>query len=320
MAGKQFPVIEVTALESDFIDFKLARTIPSIANALRRVILSEVATLAIESVEIYENTTVFDDEFLAHRIGLIPLVSTKVKNFAYIWQCTCPDNCKNCSVDFWLEAEHNGTSDATMHVTARHLVSQDPDVVTVDTHRASMRPDGGAGDLGADSVVIVKLGKGQRLKLRAIAKKGIGKLHAKWCPATGVYYRDVPKIQLREPIIAELSPDEREAWAKSCPSGVYKYNAITERVEVENPSECTFCMDCVLMGESFDALHATGEDRFKKMVSIDTEPDSFVFHVEATGALPPEQILFSALSVLKFKLVQLQNSLRPSLPNANSWD
>ena len=59
-------------------EFVLSGTEPSMANALRRMILVGVPTIAIDLVEIENNTTVLNDEFIAHRLGLIPLVSTKV--------------------------------------------------------------------------------------------------------------------------------------------------------------------------------------------------------------------------------------------------
>jgi DNA-directed RNA polymerase I and III subunit RPAC1 len=46
---------------------------PSIANAFRRIILSEVPSMAIERVRMMNNTSILQDEFLAHRLGLIPI-------------------------------------------------------------------------------------------------------------------------------------------------------------------------------------------------------------------------------------------------------
>ena len=52
--------------------FYIANIDLSIANALRRVMIAEVETLAIEMVEVRANDTVLFDEFLAHRLGLVP--------------------------------------------------------------------------------------------------------------------------------------------------------------------------------------------------------------------------------------------------------
>ena len=48
-----------------------------LANAIRRSI-SEVPTLAIDEVEIFKNDSALYDEVLAHRLGLIPLKTTKI--------------------------------------------------------------------------------------------------------------------------------------------------------------------------------------------------------------------------------------------------
>lgn len=42
-------------------------------NALRRTMLSDIPSIAITKARIFENTSCFPDEYVAHRIGLVPL-------------------------------------------------------------------------------------------------------------------------------------------------------------------------------------------------------------------------------------------------------
>lgn len=45
-----------------------------VANALRRILLSEVPSVAIETVYIHDNTSIVQDEVLSHRMGLVPIL------------------------------------------------------------------------------------------------------------------------------------------------------------------------------------------------------------------------------------------------------
>jgi len=76
--NRGMPKISVQHLDKQTMTFKLMNTDLTVANALRRIIIAEVPTMAIELVEIVENTSPLHDEFIAHRCGLIPLVSDDI--------------------------------------------------------------------------------------------------------------------------------------------------------------------------------------------------------------------------------------------------
>lgn len=81
--------LEIIDLTKDTIRFTLSNCDVSLANALRRVMISEVPTMAIHMVNIYENTSVLHDEFLTQRLALIPFVSDQVDRYKYTWECDC---------------------------------------------------------------------------------------------------------------------------------------------------------------------------------------------------------------------------------------
>jgi DNA-directed RNA polymerase I and III subunit RPAC1 len=63
----------VLELNEEEIVFDLIGAEPPLANALRRILIAEIPTMAIEKVNMWQNTSVIPDENLAHRVGLIPI-------------------------------------------------------------------------------------------------------------------------------------------------------------------------------------------------------------------------------------------------------
>lgn len=122
--------------------------------------MAEVPTLSIDTVLFNSNTSVLCDEFLAHRLGLIPLTSHKYDFFKFTRDCSCAIGCPECTVELNLNVRCSEDSDRR-DVTSRDLISQNPDVVPV--LMGGFEKDPG--------ILIARLAKGQEIKLRAFAKK-----------------------------------------------------------------------------------------------------------------------------------------------------
>lgn len=69
---KKFKIV-IIRNENYELEFDMIGIHPAIANTFRRLMLSDVPSMAIEKVHIQNNTSIIQDEVLAHRLGLIPL-------------------------------------------------------------------------------------------------------------------------------------------------------------------------------------------------------------------------------------------------------
>ena len=55
------------------MEFDMIGVDAAFANSIRRIMISDVPSMAIEKVFIYNNTSIIQDEILSHRLGLVPL-------------------------------------------------------------------------------------------------------------------------------------------------------------------------------------------------------------------------------------------------------
>jgi DNA-directed RNA polymerase subunit D len=152
------------------MSFSIRGTTAAFMNTLRRAMLEEVPTMAIEDVEFSKNSSVLYDEMIAHRLGLIPL-KTDLKSYELVGSYKeVSELSAKQKVTFTLKAKGPGI------VLASELESSDKSVAP-----AFM------------DMPITKLTKGQVLELEATAILGKGKTHSKWSPGH-VYYSNEAKI------------------------------------------------------------------------------------------------------------------------------
>jgi DNA-directed RNA polymerase subunit D len=154
--------------QEDQITFLINETEPYIINAVRRTIIEEVPTMAIEEVVFVKNNSALYDEIISHRLGLLPL-TTDLKGYNLMEDCKCKGKgCARCQIKLILEAKGPCT------VYSENLKSKDPKV----------KP-------AFANMPITKLLKGQNFQLEVTARLGRGKEHTKFTPGLP-YYRSLP--------------------------------------------------------------------------------------------------------------------------------
>jgi DNA-directed RNA polymerase II subunit RPB3 len=291
--GRYFPEIEILSKRDDYIEFYLKNADLSFANSLRRVIIAEVPTMAIDMVSIKANTSPLFDEFIAHRLGLIPLLSTDVNRYEYSRRCKCNEPCESCSVQFSLRVKCETES---MEVTTDHIraVSQSS-VVPVKF-------------IDQDPIIIAKLRRNQELDMTMIAKKGIGKEHSKWSPVSSVVMQQEPEIEfLDKSFFNRLTTTQKKDFVNSCPTNVYRYDESRKTVEIDKPLNCTYCEECLVKVEN---LEVDGQKiERNRALRIAPKKNRFLFKVESIGSLRAEQIVIDAMKELKLKLADIFNKV-----------
>ncbi|KAM0747016.1 insert subdomain of RNA polymerase alpha subunit [Meredithblackwellia eburnea MCA 4105] len=275
--------VKVHKLDSERVSFIIDGIHLGLANSVRRTIISNIETLAIDQVQINANTSVLPDEMLAHRLGLIPLncegMERVVKN--YNRDCHCDSYCSDCSVVLTLDAKC--TDNRTMDVCAdRLVVEQHP----LDAEGRVTNVDRGnvgkpALDLDnsparARGSLIVKLRKGQEVRMRCIAIKGRALEHAKWSPVAALGFEYDPYNKLKHTDLwYEVGTDPKAEWRPSA-------NAVWEREPPKDGSE------------PFD---------------YNARPTRFYYDVETVGQMKPADIVTKGIDALIVNIHSVQLAL-----------
>ncbi|KAF7811019.1 DNA-directed RNA polymerases II, IV and V subunit 3-like [Senna tora] len=177
---------------------------------------------------------------------------------------------------------------------AEDLYSSDPTVVPVELFESvALDPSDAASRPDTRGIMIVKLRRGQELRLRAIARKGIGKDHAKWSPAATVTFMYEPDIHINNELMETLTLEQKTEWVESSPTPVFEIDPATKQVVVRDHEAYTFD------GEVIKKAEAMG---LPGLVEVSDKPDSFIFTIETTGAVKANQLVVNAIEVLKSKL------------------
>ncbi|PRP86819.1 hypothetical protein PROFUN_05036 [Planoprotostelium fungivorum] len=264
---------------------------PPIANALRRIIISEIPSMAIEHVFIVNNTSIMQDEVLAHRLGLIP-IQINPSDFQYR---SAPGHMTDLdTIVFKLQVKCTRNpdvpEDATEAVKYNNYAVYSKDLI--------WSPAGNQKDSYEnirpvhEDILICKLRPQQEIELEVHCVKGIGRTHAKWQVVETASYRLMPDIIIKK----DITGKDAEKLKQTCPMSVFDIEDVgsKKKANVADPRRCTMCRECI--------RHPEFEDK----IELNRVKDHFIFSVEATGMIPAREIFAEAIRILIARIENLE--------------
>lgn len=307
---KNFKVVIVNYYKGRDLEMDLIGIGPAIANAYRRIMLAEVPTMAIEHCFIYNNTSVIQDEMLAHRVGMIPLRADPTK---FEWKPTDLDaagtNQKHTIV-FTLESKcERLQSNEPDKSGRREDLYKDYKVYSGDF---KWEPLGNQEKVfsGKDiirpvhkKILLAKLSGKQEIELKLHAIKGIGRDHAKFSPVATATYRLMPDIQLLGNVTGDAAIRLKESFSK----GVIELVGDNKEAKVVNAR--------IDSGSRNVFRYPDLKDKIKH----DLIKDHFIFKIESTGCMPAIDIMLQSCHILESKCEYFLQELQACRSSINEF-
>jgi DNA-directed RNA polymerase I and III subunit RPAC1 len=304
--------------------FSLIGCDASIANAFRRIMIADIPTLAIETVFINNNTSVIQDEVLAHRLGLIPFKGGRegLHNFLKWWRKPADESQINSSYyDFNtvslrldVKCEHNenatpGEKDPTKLYKHAHVYARDIEFCPVGRQEKYFSGADAIAPVNPD-ILIAKLRPGQEISLSMHMHKGVGSDHAKFSPVATASYRLMPVISIERPILGK----DAEKFARCFPPGVIGLEKVTKKEAAQKGSGYEGHegeLKAVVVDPMRDTVsrECLRHPEFKDKVKLGRRRDHFIFLVESTGQWESDAIFIEAVAHLKKKAKDLEKQV-----------
>lgn len=258
----------------------------AMANTLRRIMIAEVPTMAIEHVFVINNTSIIQDEVLAHRLGLIP-IAVDPRLFELKAEDDAP--CEKNTIVMKLKIECKRLPDGTIvndKVHSDHLewlpegseIPEETNTTFTSTQKSDnlqeVRPV-------HHDILIAKLRPGQAIEVECHCTKGSGEEHAKWSPVATAWYRLYPEVA----ILQRPPTDIANELIEELP-GLLQLQKNSE-MEVDDALRHEILLEKV--------RRLSGEPRYAPYIQLRKRKDHFIFTIESTGAYKPHEIFQLAI-------------------------
>ena len=288
--------IEVLKESDERMQLLLSGTDRSLANALRRSLISDTPKMAIDSVrfqlgtkeqddETWETIGPLPDEMVAHRLAMVP-VPTQHDRFHF--QHECP----NCSE---LVEDDRGCLECQMIYSC----------VVFGTEEGRWVTAGDLKHLGDESLEIpaqyksiplTKLLKGQMIEFYATAVMGRGRNHVKWSPVCGVSFTP------RKIGVIKNKTKAKILWGMNLSITAKDFDKDGRMLDIDKVA--TLSLELHHVGEGTEASR-----EFNDAIVLEDVPLEFILDFETDGSMTPRVAFELASHDLAEKFGSLEEDL-----------
>lgn len=282
--------------------------------------IADVPTFAIETVHMENNTSVVQDEVLAHRLGLIPFKggANGFRKFMKFYRK--PEEGQ----------EHNYVDYNTIQLSLDVVCTHNKDAAEDETdpaklyHHANVyakdivfKPVGRQDKYfsGEDAIqpvhpdiLIAKMRPGQEIHCTMLMHKGVGSDHAKFSPVATASYRLLPTIKIKSPILGE----DAKKFQKCFPEGVIGLEKVSRKEAKEGPlkgHEGEYKAVVVDPMRDTVSRECLRHEEFKNKVELGRRRDHFIYSVESTGQLRSDEIFLESVALFKEKAKKFEQQV-----------
>ena len=300
-----FPTIKDIKEEPIKLTLEIDNINRSFLNTIRRILLTEIPSISFEKVIFTKNSSKMNEDFLGHRISLLPLVCQDIDSVRLKKDCNCfGRGCQFCETEFVLSKKN--TEEAFMNVYCNDFETLDVDGnVSLLTYKRN-----------GNGILLTILGPNEEIELRAITSKGSAACHSKWSVINTCRFKEEGENYFLFEIETNENQIPKKVFSIALKIYISQLEKIKEKINFDYEEEdtvFTFPFTDTIMGTIVFTIcqnYSIDVCLYKRNHFLEEPSSDIIFnHFSKRMEKTNKDILLESINLIKVQVLLLQRKL-----------